>query len=189
MKCLICERFSLSHICKICQKTFLKPTISKRKIIDDFYVISFYKYKNIEKLLKTKHKFIGSFIYKILAQNSFKIFAQNYKGKSKIFVLPIDDRVKEFYSHTAILAKEMKNSSFIPLYSKLQAKNQVSYSGKSYEYRLKNPRNFKYLGPKDIDIILVDDIITTGFTIKEAYESIKDVTKPLFALTLADARD
>jgi len=187
MRCLLCQNLSFSHICKNCQKEFLKPQITKREIFRDFYVVSFYKYSEIEHLLKTKHTFIGSFIYKILAKNSMKIFLKEFYQKA--YLLPIDTRVKDYYSHTAILAKYSKSKNHKPLYNSLMSQNSVTYSGKSYEYRLKNPRDFIYLGPGGIDVILIDDIVTTGLTLKEAYFKIKQKANVLFALTLADARE
>lgn len=189
MRCLICNSLSLSHICKNCQKNSLKPDISKRKLYNDFYVYSFYKYKNIENLLKTKHTFIGSFIFEIMAKNSFYQFSQNYKNESKIFVIAVDDKIDSGYSHTSILAKSMKNSIFKPKFNSLKSRNSVSYSGKSYEFRIKNPRDFEYSGPRDVDVVLVDDIITTGLTLKEAYDEVSKYANVLYALTLADARD
>lgn len=189
MRCILCERLSFYHICKKCQKSLLKPTVTKRKLFDDFWVYSFYGYKNIEKLLKTKHHFLGSFVFKILAENSFKIFSEKFEENRKIYVIPVDDKIKENYSHTAILAKSMENRIFVPCFNSLIAKNQVSYSAKSYEYRIKNPRDFVYKGPKNKDVIVVDDIVTTGFTLKEAYLKIKEYANPLFALTLADAKN
>ncbi len=187
MRCILCSCLSLKHICQKCQSALLKPTISKRELVKGFYVISFYKYKNIETLLKTKHTFIGSYVYEIVAKNSFSLFSKEFKQKA--YVLPVDTKVKDYYSHTAILAKAMKGEYHTPLYNSLTAKNSVSYSAKSYQYRVENPRHFNYLGPEDVDIIIVDDIVTTGLTLKEAYEVVKQKANPLFALTLADARE
>ncbi|WP_281951310.1 ComF family protein [Nitrosophilus kaiyonis] len=189
MRCLICERFSLKLICNSCQKEFLTPKLIKREIAKDFYVYSFYKYKEIEELIKTKHHFIGSFIFEILAQNSFKKFSNEFKSEEKIYALSIESKKIDQYSHTAILSNSLKSKTFIPLYNKLVAKNRITYSGKSYEYRIKNTRDFIYNGPKNVDIVLIDDIVTTGLTLKEAYCEIKKYCNPLFALTLADARN
>ena len=58
------------------------------------------------------------------------------------------------------------------------------------EYRLSHPRDFKYTFKQDVELILIDDIITTGTTLKEAKNVIeKSGAKALFALTLADAKD
>ena len=75
------------------------------------------------------------------------------------------------------------------LYSTLHSKSSVKYAGKSLEFRLSNPRNFEYKGPKEIDVILVDDIVTTGTTLNEAKEVLKKYgVNVLFCLVLADLR-
>ncbi|WP_200762531.1 ComF family protein [Nitrosophilus alvini] len=187
MKCLLCDRLSLIHICRECQKKHLSPTIKERKTADGFSIYTFYSYSEIELFLKTKHKYIGYYIYRILAKNSFSLFAKEFEERA--YVVGIDDVAVSGYSHTAILAKAMKTKNIKPLYGSLRAENKVSYSGQSLEFRLKNPRNFQYRGKKGIDIILLDDVITTGLTISEAVGVLrKEGCSPLFALTLADAK-
>ena len=189
MKCLVCESLSLLHICKTCQVNFLKPSIYKRKIFNNIEVISFYKYQDIKNFLHTKHTDLGYYIYKILAQNSFRLFARDFNIDSNPTVsIAIDDNIKSSYSHTAILNKALKSSSIKPLYNKLRATNDISYSGKSREFRMKNPRNFKLNSFKENDVILVDDIITTGITLSQAISTMRANKKEvLFCLTLADA--
>ncbi len=190
MYCLICGNLSFSHICKNCKKEFLKPSLYKREIEENFDVFSFYKYSSIKHLLHTKHKFIGYFIYNILAKESFKKFANNFTWANKIYSFACDDNVKNAYSHTAILNKQLKSNYITPVYSVLRAKNRVNYSGKSLQYRQTNPRNFYYTYKSNIDAIIIDDIITTGTTIKEAKKTLeKNRVNVLFALTLADARE
>jgi competence protein ComFC len=164
--CIICNKFSIEIICKECQKKLLTPT---PKIKDD--ILYFYEYDEIEYLLKYKYHKFGHSIFHILAKNSLKIFANNIK--EKFFLIPIENRIKNF-SHTAILAKEMKTKYLTPLYSSLIATNDVKYAGKTLEFRLNNPRNFIYKGPKNIDAILIDDIATTHLTINEAKEKLKE---------------
>jgi competence protein ComFC len=166
-KCLICNNFSFQVICKNCQVKFLKPKIRKKD-----NVVSFYDYETIDFLIKYKYHKFGSNIFKILAENSLKKFALNIKDV--FYVIPIDDNVKKGYSHTAILANSMKTNYLKPLYNCLHSTNDVQYAGKSLEYRLQNPRNFKYTGKKNIDVILVDDIMTTGITLNEAEEKLKE---------------
>jgi len=190
MYCLLCGNFSFNHICKKCKKEFLKPSLYKRVIDSDFEVYSFYKYSAIKNLILTKHKFVGYFIYHILARESFQKFAKEFKFTDQIYSFACDDHIKSGYSHTAILNKYL-NSTFIkPVYSVLRAQNQVNYSGKSLQFRESNPRNFKYSYRSNIDAIIVDDIITTGTTIKEAKKTLEaNGVNLLFALTLADARE
>ncbi len=190
IRCILCKKLSLPHICITCQQNFLKPTLSTRIIGDDFKVFSFYRYHDISTLLKTKHTHLGASVYKILADNAMKKFAENFSFENSVYAVAIDDHTKAGYAHTAILAKALKSDVITPLFSRLRAGNSVNYSGKSLSYRLKNRRDFSYHDREAKDIILVDDIITTGTTILEAKKAIEKANStPIFALTLADARE
>jgi len=182
MFCLTCNSFSFEIICKKCQKNLLTPTIQKR---DD--IISFYSYEEIENLLKYKYHPFGSRIFEILAKNSFLEFSKVYK--EKIYSISIDDKTKKGYSHTAILNHSLKSNYITPLYKKLLSTNNITYAGKSLEYRKNNPRKFKYLGKKDIEVILVDDVVTTGTTINEAKKVLSEYgVKVAFCMVLVDKR-
>ena len=190
MYCLLCNSYSFSLVCQGCREEFLTPKISKRILSNGLEVYSFYKYKYIEKLLLTKHKFIGYFVYNIMAKESFKKFADTFSLQKPIYSLGIDDNVKSGYSHTAILNKALKSNTIKPVFAKLRATNHVNYSGKTLSFREANPRKFQYFFKEKIETVLVDDIITTGTTLKEADILLqKYKANVLFALTLADARD
>jgi len=188
MRCMLCENFSLTHICLTCKQTFLTPSIYKRTILNNIQVISFYKYEDIKDLLHTKHTDLGYYVYSILAELAFKKFAQEFVFDEKVAIIGIDDRVKSGYSHTALLTKALKSKTLTPRYAKLRSNNDISYSGKSREYRLNHPRNFTCKEFPEMNVILVDDIITTGFTLTEACNTLTCKGKEiLFCLTLADA--
>lgn len=188
MRCLLCESLSLSHICSSCQKKFLTPSIYKRKILGDIEVISFYKYSEIKDLLHTKHTYLGYYIYSILAKNSLAKFAREFDYPEPVTSIAVDDLVTEGYSHTAILNKALKSGCITPQFNKLRAKNRVSYSGKSKEFRVLNPRAFEVNEFNVKNVILVDDIITTNLTLTQAVQAIQKSNKDiLFCLTLADA--
>lgn len=187
MKCLLCESLSFTHICKTCQELFLTPSIYKRKI-QNIEVISFYKYKDIKELLHTKHTDLGFYIYQILASNSLALFAKEFNYEHLLVSIGIDDTIASGYSHTAVLNKALKSKNIKPLYNKMKASNTVSYSGKSREFRMLHPREFKIKKFKEKNVILVDDIITTGATLTQAIQTMKEDKKEvLFCLTLADA--
>ncbi len=188
MKCLLCENYSLTqHICKSCQEQFLQPSLYRRKLDHDIEVLSFYKYEDIKSLLFTKHTAIGFHIYKFLARLSFTKFAQEFEWENRVASIAIDDNIKSGYSHTAILNKALRSQNIKPLFNRLRAKNPISYSGKSRAFREANPRDFQLKHFKEREVILVDDIITTGATLREATNKLTQKGKEvLFCLTLTD---
>jgi len=184
----MCESLSLTHICPTCQDTHLKPKLFTRKLPNNIEVISFYKYDEIKDLLHTKHTDLGFYIFKILASNSMKSFAKNFEFESTLHSVAIDDVVHDSYSHTAILNKALDSKHIKALHSKLRATNTTSYSGKSKLFREQNPRNFTLKEFKSKELILVDDIITTGSTLTQAISTMEEHNKEvIFCLTLADA--
>ncbi|BDY12524.1 ComF family protein [Hydrogenimonas cancrithermarum] len=166
MRCLSCRRLSFSLLCSVCREHYLKPEPRIRKLETGLEVISFYAYDEIEPFLLTKHLPHGWFIYRILAKEAFKALSQT---KRTTFAIPVDDDPSGGYSHTAILAKGLKRYGYRPLFGRLHAQNRLSYSGQPLAFRVQNPRDFRYTGPTNIDAVLVDDIITTGLTLKEAH--------------------
>lgn len=186
MRCIVCQRFSYPLFCHLCIP-LLKPSIHLRKI-GEIDVISLYSYQDIKELLTTKHSPLGYRVYKSLANLSLKPFMDYYIKDAFVYIVGIDEYVFKGYSHIALLTQKLKNKNRVILHAKLMAKNRVTYSGQSLAFRKDNPRNFIYNGKKDIDVVLVDDIITSGTTIKEAIEVLKaNRVEVLFVLTLADA--
>ena len=184
MKCTSCDKLSLQIICKTCQTTLLAPNFYKKELEKDFFVYSFYDYKDLEDLIQSKYHFYGDRVFNILAKLSFKKFADNFEFTHPILALPIDDHTRHDFSQTAILAKHLKSAFIKPVFNTLKAKNIVKYAGKNLEFRQKNPRKFIYSGVKNCDVILVDDVLTTGTTILEAKKALKkEGVNVLFALT------
>jgi len=191
LRCYTCSRLNLSILCKTCKKKLFRTTLGTRTI-GTLDVISFYKYSALESLLLSKHKPEGYRIYKALSHMTMKPFIKEFSENvdGKVYIVGIDEYVKSGYAHVAVLTHAMKTKNTIPLHGSLMAKNRVNYSGKNLQFRLDNPRNFHYTGKKNIDVILVDDIITTGITLKEAQQVLlKNNVNVLFALTLADVEE
>jgi len=181
----------MSIICNRCKEQLFRTTIGTRTI-GTLDVISFYKYSALESLLLTKHKPEGYRVYKALSKMTLKPFIEEFVENidSDVYILGIDEYVKSGYAHVALLTDAMKTKQTIPLHSTLMARNRVNYSGKSLQFRLENPRDFRYTGKSNIDVILVDDIITTGITLQEAQKVLlAHNVNVLFALTLADVEE
>lgn len=188
MRCFSCSKLSLPILCKTCIEQLFVPTVRTRKV-GSLDVISFFKYTTLESLLHTKHKPEGYRIYKALGDMLMRPFIEEFveNDDRDIYIVGIDETVKSGYSHVALLTRAMKTKHSIPQHSALMARNRVNYSGKSLQFRLNNPRDFAYKGKSDIDVVLVDDIITTGITLQEAQNVLMDHgVNVLFALTLAD---
>ena len=135
-------------------------------------MLSFYRYDDISELLHTKHTDVGYYMYTLLAKLAFEPFKALFTRNEPMAAIGIDERVKEGYSHTAILSRALRCESITPRYAKLSATNDIHYSGKSKAYREANPRNFIFHGAKERRVIVVDDIITTGTTLSEAVDVI-----------------
>jgi len=190
MRCLSCHTLSFFPFCRICKEQLIKPTITKR-VVDNLEIYSFFNYQDIEDLLLTKHTPQGFKVYNALANMVFKPFIEKFieEYKESLYILGIDETVMYGYSHVAVLTHALEHKNVRVLYGKLRAKNSIKYAGKSLLYRLEHPRGFKYRGLKGIDVILVDDIVTTGTTLKEAKSILeKEDVNVIFALTLAGVK-
>ena len=66
----------------------------------------------------------------------------------------------------------------------------LKYHGKSLSYCLENPRLF-YINKKiNTDVILIDDILTTGLTLQNAVKVLeKNNINVLFCITLAYVKE
>ncbi len=191
MRCLSCHKLSISTFCETCQTNLLNPSVTKRTF-GLLEVYSFFNYQHIEDLLLTKHTPQGYKLYRALARLSFRPFIKKFieNDPREIYVIGIDENIKSGYSHVALLTHEMQHKQVHVEHAKLMATNSVNYSGKTLQFRVENPREFEYKGKKDIEVILVDDIVTTGTTLKEASKTLeRSGVEVLFALTLATVRE
>jgi len=176
MRCFSCDSFSINPICKDCIREFLEPEMIEREI-GNLKVISFFDYYLTVEFIKSKYTVSGYRIYKFLAKKFFAPFIKTYVDhlfSRKIYLIGIDENVKRGYSNIALLTHYgAKKAGIKVLHNSLKAKNRVQYAGKSLEFRLENPREFVYKGPKNIDAILIDDTVTTGTTLEEAHRVLK----------------
>ncbi|WP_305862307.1 ComF family protein [Helicobacter cholecystus] len=186
MKCLVCGAWSLRIICKKCQECIVfKPTI---RLLGDFKVYSFFAYSEIETLLYYKYTPIGSRVYQILCNLAQEYFRENFSLQA--WGVGIDDCIKRGYSHNGIFLHTFKKCGIRPIYGELLAKNKVSYAGKTLKYRQDHPKGFDTSLEGCKDLIIFDDILTTGTSLLEAKKVLEEKSNEiLFALTLCNARE
>ena len=193
MRCFSCDSLSFQPICKECEDKFLVLDTTKREV-GNLKVVSFFDYYLIVDMVKSKYISSGHRLYKYFAKKYFasfiKAYVENLDNK-KIFLIAVDENISRGYSNVALLSHfGAKGAGIKALHNKLIAKNRVKYAGKPLEYRLKNPRDFIYTGPENIDAILIDDTTTTGTTLEQAHTVLKQSGVDVhFALTLANAKE
>lgn len=175
-------------MCQHCQQTYLVPNPHVRTLDSGLKVLSFFPYDEIDFLLKTKHTPLGFYIYTLLAKKTMPFFAQAFKYDTMLSVVPVDDRTPYGYAHTAILARYLQSSQLYPSYATLKSGNNVRYSGKPLAYRLTHTRDFRLLKTPPFEVLLVDDIVTTGATLTQAARTLLEKNiSTLMAVVLADA--
>ena len=191
MRCYNCHSFTLLAFCEDCEKQLSEFSLGIRELDKGFKVYSFYKYSDIRHLLHSKHKFYGYFVLNSLAKLSFARFVEFFPINFKISAIALDDRVEDMlYSHSAILAKHLKSKFIRPKFASLHSSSKIKYSGKSMDFRLKNKRKYKLLKELTSPVILVDDVLTSGSSLLEARDFLKErEIETLFALVLADAKE
>lgn len=192
MKCVICSKYCFSPICKPCLEDI--SILPRVRIIDGINVYSFFRYDDIAMLLMSKYSIFGSRILKRLAKKASDYFFSQQPDLSiwkenDLHGVGIDDCVRSYYSHTGVILKQFCRYNIQAIYGGLIAQNPVHYAGKTLEYRQKNPKKFIYRAKSD-SVIIVDDIITTGTSMKEAKRVIEKMgTRVLFGLVLCDAKN
>lgn len=186
MRCQLCLNISWQPLCKNCLATILRPTPNKRVLEDGLVVYSAYSYKDIKNLLHTKHTYYGAKIFAVLTKHALLPLIKTFICKD-VYSIPVDDHVRSGYSHSAVIARELREY-LQPMYKILRAKNRIRYSGKKLLVRKKEKRNFILTCKENIDVVLIDDIVTTGATLKEAHLRCKEKNiRVAFAITLADS--
>ncbi|GHS87894.1 hypothetical protein FACS189487_04930 [Campylobacterota bacterium] len=187
MRCLLCSAFSWRLICKNCEAKI--ETIPKAHNLQELKVISFYDFDDIEPLLHAKYRPFGSYILKNLALKSFRKFFSALELENPAALVPIDDRISTWYSHTAILAKFGAGGVVRARFGVLRARSHDRYAGQTLAFRKSHPRRFVVKSFIEKNAILIDDIMTTGTTLLEAAAALENSGKiVLFAVVLSRAK-
>jgi len=189
-------------LCKLCAKEIKnKSSVCRRcrgkKVYYD-KIISCIAYKEPAKtlihLVKYKHyDYIINFLSSLMTQYLYKInlSLENYDFMVSVPSHPVRLRERE-YNQSSLLAENLSNSLGIPLKSGIIfcKNNRPSQTTISKEMRAKNVENNFFVKKKldNTDIIIIDDVITTGSTLSECARALKEKgAGSVLALTLAKA--
>ncbi|MBC2261300.1 ComF family protein [Listeria sp. FSL L7-0091] len=172
--CTICSRESSDKVCKDCQGRELFLDSNK----------SLYRYNDFAKEYMKRFKFQGDYIIGAIFQKELKkYFAKN---KATIVPIPVSEARKlerGFNQTTAIL--EQSDIQYEGLLAKKHSEKQ---SKKTRQERLEAAQVFyltKEIGSDEKEIILFDDIYTTGSTLNLAAQELKEAgMKKVSSLTI-----
>lgn len=186
MRCLLCQTISLRLLCADCDRALAPaPRIHD---LQDLKLISFYDYDDVEPLTWAKYHPFGSLVLKRLAIKAFRPFFRDLSLEQKTAIVPIDDHISRFFSHTAVLAKYAAAGRTTARFGALRAQSHEKYAGQTLAFRRAHPRRFVCKPFAENATILIDDLSTTGTTLLEASEAIQKSGKSvLFAVTLSKA--
>jgi competence protein ComFC len=186
MRCLLCSKISLSFICRECREAI--AVYPRVHTLQNLNAITFYDYDEIAPLTNAKYYPFGSFVLKRLAAKAFKPFFRDLKLDDQAALIPIDDCVGSWYSHSAILARAGAAGMVTPRFGSLRAKSKTKYAGQTLAFRQSRPRRFIFKDFCEQNAILLDDLITTGTTLLEAAAALeKNGKTALFAIALTHA--
>lgn len=190
--CLYCDtkinRYTLyslfieeDKLCLKCRED-LKPKLNTF-YIDDLKVTSIYKYDSLFKTLLLQYKecydeaLAPIFMYKIDILIRIK-----YLGY-KILYVPssIDKLNKRGFNHLKLIFDYMDFKEV----NGLKKKEELSQANKNAKDREKMIDNFIYEGEKLDKVLIIDDVCTTGSSLKGVYKAIKGHCKHVEAFVLA----
>ncbi|MBQ5321143.1 MAG: ComF family protein [Oscillospiraceae bacterium] len=199
-KCISCNKIiGVNEIfCKDCE--FVHHNNYGQKIGDSFLPKIIYSviYEDGIKNSIWKYKFRSHrYFVRPFSRLLFEIFDYYYKVEDFDVIIPVPITKKKLkergYNHAGLLGLELSKLTGIPYYgdglTKLRETNQHQ---KTLTERSRNVKG-AYEVSKKVDlsskrVLLVDDIITTGYTMKNCARLIKKAgAKSVFGITLASA--
>lgn len=186
--CLICDR-NLTKYIYICDDCYSLFDIKAEKIFKDFKYVNYaygcFYYSPLIKKLITEYKFSNKrYLSKLFSELMIeRIFKENlHKNIDLIVSVPIHKETKRARGFNQVELLE----DYICIHTKLDSsrknlikekltKEQARLKEKDRHKNLKN--SFKILRPEEIrgkNILLLDDMITTGTTVEECAKVLKE---------------
>jgi len=201
-KCGICGKFSKEFLCKKCEnflKSQAKFEIIENQDIEKYFDKHLYifQYEGIirkeilEYKFKEKTYLYKTFVNFLLKNEKFFEFLKSY---DTIIPVPISKkRQKERgYNQSLLIAKELSKQLEIKCINNclIKTKNVIEQSKLKKEDRIRNIQGIYKLNNKERlknkNIIIIDDIYTTGSTVNECSKILRQAQpKEICVLTLA----
>lgn len=203
--CFINLSFDVKTLCLVCDKPSFNglthPVCKSKFAIDGCFSALVYN-KTAQKLIyKFKYNpfltdlkiVLGDLFFESIIQNE-NFIKQTTRGEWLVVPIPLSSSRlrKRGYNQSEILAKELsKKLDFQTVNLLKRVKDTKTQVGLSNIKRKANVKGaFQILNPKSIilnqNILLVDDVLTTGSTLKEAAKVLKKHrARRVFGLTLA----
>lgn len=185
-RCVVCSRQSKFDRCLDCQywQAYFEGKDPLKKNI------SIYHYNDFMREIITKWKYRGDYILGTIFKHPFEMaFNEYYENlNSSISVTPIPLSEERLYirgfNQAEMLASFLKNTKLNILMRQINEKQ--AKKTKMERMNAKNP--FKLLKTLNKSVVLVDDIYTTGRTLRHAAQLLKDNgCDNIYALTLCRA--
>ena len=176
-KCVICKK----EEAKICNSCFDLLIPSTKTIIDEIEVFSCFEYNDEISKILIALKYQGKAeICSIISEFLIKFYKAEIKEGDFLVPIPISfiSQIKRKYNIPNLICLHLKSKLNLQILNILKKKKAKSQVGLKKIERLQNAQNFFEVKKfnnniKGKTIILIDDVFTTGSTIKSAVLEIK----------------
>lgn len=173
-------------ICLECESEFepIDPSVAPQNTNLDFEVVSLYHYNDKMKDYLHRYKFMHDVALAKVFRNNFR----QHLSKRHEIIVPIPMHPAKLKDRTFAQVDEFLKAANIPFQHFLVKTTTETQGEKSREERINSPQLFKLkenVVVKNKEILLVDDITTTGTTIQHARKVLIEAgAKSVIAFTL-----
>lgn len=181
-KCGICGKIGEGYICNNCYNMFVINKIYKNYNRERFHML---KYEGIIRDKLIEYKFndkphLYRMFYEILIKD--KNACDFFKGYDIIIPVPIHKKRKSLrgYNQSELIAKKLSDEFKMPMYIDVLKKqiNTIPQSSLGKKARKSNAQNVYKVDNmqkiKNKNVVILDDIYTTGATANECIKVLKD---------------
>ncbi|WP_226037122.1 ComF family protein [Aquibacillus saliphilus] len=181
-RCSSCSRVTDQGICNDCRR-FENDSAWKNVLT---FNKSIYSYNGLLQEMITKWKYRGDYQLREVFSYHFRdLFNQSF-GKKQVVVVPIplsEQRLLERGFNQAESLAQLLETPYQHLLTRIHGEKQ---SKKTRRERIESENPFQVLAQVSNPVVLIDDIYTTGTTLRHAARLLKDTGCPeVYSFTLA----